>query len=207
LLEIGPLFPDFYNYQQQGEMNVESIRIVSEILASIATIVGIPLAVFIYFQEKRKERQDRESAIFDSLDQWYSDFLKLSFENKDLAAIYYAPFIVGKEIDKRLTDDQKIRQVLYFEMLTSILERAFLIYRNQKDQIKLKRWKGWNDYMVDWMRVKQYREVWDFIGSQWDDDFMNHMNMIRSEVEKDLSVSSAEIMGNATKADNDYKGV
>ncbi len=175
-------------------MNIESIRIVSEILASLATIIGIPLAVFIYFQEKRKERQDRETAIFDSLDQWYSDFLKLSFENKDLAAIYYAPFIVGKTIDKELTDDQKIRQVLYFEMLTSILERAFLIYRNQKDLIKLKRWEGWNEYMIDWMGVKQYREVWGFIGSQWDSDFMDHMNMIRSDIEKALMEESEKVM-------------
>lgn len=182
-------------------MNVESIRIASEILASLATIIGIPLAVFIYFQEKRKERQDRETAIFDSLDQWYSDFLKLSFENKDLAAIYYAPFIVGKTIDKELTDDQKIRQVLYFEMLTSILERAFLIYRNQKDQIKLKRWEGWNQYMVDWMEVKQYREVWHFIGAQWDNDFMDHMNTIRSDIEKKLSLGAEMVEGDTIKTD------
>lgn len=165
-------------------MELEKIKLILEIISLTATIIGLPAAIYYYVRERKKERVERENNLYDSLDQWYTEFLKISFENRDLAALYYGYYLNGKTETVELTEDQKIRQLLYFEILTSILERAYLIYKDHSTEMKKKRWKGWDEYTRDWMSVPYYRETWvSFLGSQWDEEFQEYMNAIRIDIE------------------------
>ena len=48
-----------------------------QVAAHIVTILGLPLAIFLYYQEKKKGRRDREYGTYNALDDKYIQFLDL----------------------------------------------------------------------------------------------------------------------------------
>ena len=40
-------------------MEIEELKSILEVISSIATIIGIPVAIFLYIDGKRKERIER----------------------------------------------------------------------------------------------------------------------------------------------------
>jgi hypothetical protein len=144
-----------------------------EIFSYIATILGIPIAIILFINEKRKERRDREYGTYHALDEKYHDYLKLCMENPELD-LYDRP--IEKKV--QLTAEQKIRQYAMFEILVSLLERAFLMYHDQASSIKKAQWEGWNLYMQDYARSSTFGELWKLRGTEFDEDFTNHMNKI-----------------------------
>ena len=55
-----------------------------ELLSYIVTVVGLPLAIFVFLYEQRKERENEEEAVYQLLSDNYQDFLKVALENPDL---------------------------------------------------------------------------------------------------------------------------
>jgi hypothetical protein len=94
----------------------------------------------------------------------------------------------------QLTDEQKIRQYAMFEILVSLLERSFLMYRDQSTSIKKAQWEGWNEYMHDYAKRDTFRELWKLRGNEFDKNFTSHMNNIIETVisEKKLNSSYME---------------
>ena len=66
--------------------------------------------------------------------------------------------------------------MILFEILISLFERAFLMYKDQSNEIKRKQFKGWVDYMNDWARKPSFREAWRKLSPQYDQDFIEFMN-------------------------------
>jgi hypothetical protein len=58
-----------------------SLNEIIQICSNIATILGIPIAIILFINEKRKERRDREYGTYNALDEKYLDYLKLCMEN------------------------------------------------------------------------------------------------------------------------------
>ena len=55
-----------------------------ELLSYVVTVVGLPLAIFVFLFEQRKERENEEEAVYQLLSDNYQDFLKVVLENPDL---------------------------------------------------------------------------------------------------------------------------
>ena len=80
---------------------LETIRLVFEILANIATLLGVPIAIWLFANEKRRERLDREYGTYDALDEkticscissrskWI-DYIQLCLEYPDIDLYDYA---------------------------------------------------------------------------------------------------------------------
>jgi len=151
---------------------------IMEILSYLATILGIPIAIILFINEKRKERRDREYGTYHALDEKYLDYLKLCMENPDLD-LYDQP------IDNKvqLTAEQKIRQFAMFEILVSLLERAYLMYGNQSNKVKKHQWQGWNEYFHDYARMETFRKLWSLRGNEFDSEFTHYMNKVIDVVE------------------------
>ena len=151
-----------------------------ELLAHAATALGIPFALAAYLNAKWRERREQEYAAFHALDEKYADYLQLCIQHPRLD-IYYIP-IGDSEIT--LSPEEKIQQYALCEVLISLLERAYVMYRDQSTPIARSQWEGsWNAYMRTWAKRETFRRLWAELGNQFDDDFVNHMNAtIRAEM-------------------------
>ena len=154
-------------------MNLETIKSVLEIMTLFITIFGAPIAVYLYFKERNKERKDREYGTYNALDDKYIDFLNLCLAHTDLDLYNLS------NAKKELTQEQLQRRDLIFEILICLFERAFLMYQDQSAEIRKRQWDGWNAYMEDWMDNENFRKIWGtYLGTQYDQGFVNHMNVL-----------------------------
>lgn len=162
---------------------LDKIKTVLELISTVITILGVPGAIYIFIREARKDRREKEKEreenekereskeylVYNSLDDKYVDFLKLCLEHSDLNISHFDP-------DVRLTAKQEYRQIKIFEILVSLFERAYLLYKNQSSQIKREQWSGWSGYIETWVKNKNFQNAWEVLGSQWDEQFSEYMN-------------------------------
>ena len=81
-----------------------------ELASYIATVIGFPGAIFVFYLEQRKERQNEDEEIYQKLSDEYADFSKLLLENADLQLSY-------REVhNQQLTDEQMERKRIIFDL-------------------------------------------------------------------------------------------
>jgi hypothetical protein len=88
-----------------------------ELLSYIVTVVGLPMAIFVFLYEKRKERENEDEEVYQLLSDNYQDFLKVALANPDLR-------LFSSTETPKLTDEQKEHMLIVFIMLISLFERA-----------------------------------------------------------------------------------
>jgi hypothetical protein len=143
-----------------------------EYLLKVTQLIGIPVAVVIFFISKRRERLDREYGTYDALDNKYMDYLKLCLDNPDLDVADQPRQCPP------LTADQQHREKIVFTMLVSIMERAFLMYQGKSDQIRAAQWSGWDAYIRDWSRRANFAAVFPSLRSQFDTKFVSYTEQL-----------------------------
>lgn len=149
-------------------IDAQTLKTYLEIISSVISIVGIPVAIWIFYKNKEKEKRDREYQTYNALDDKYIDFLNLCITNSELD-IYNDQKLL-------LTNEQEHKRLVMFEILISIFERAFLMYRDQGSKIKKEQWQGWLKYINEWYEVENFKKAWSSIGDQWDSGFVSFMN-------------------------------
>lgn len=152
-------------------MEFNTIKEWFELLSYAAAIIGIPLAIFVYYKGKVNERKIKEKEVLFTSHSLYVDYLKLCLENPELDV--YNSYLSGKEIS---TNEKK--ELLIFEILFTYLESAYLYYEDLSDSVKKKRWEGWKKYIEEFSRQENFRKAWKLAEGQWDEDFMKFMNGI-----------------------------
>ncbi len=81
----------------------------------------------------------------------YIDFLKLVLEHPDLKLRTQKP-------TPNLTDEQRERMQVLFEILISLFERAYLTaYTDDMTDRQRRRWLSWDDFMREWCRRDDFR--------------------------------------------------
>ena len=122
-----------------------------ELLSYVVTVIGLPLAIAVFLYEKRKERNNEDEEVYQLLSDNYQDFLKVALENPDLR-------LFSSTGSEQLTEEQKERMLIIFNMLVSLFERAYLlIYEEKMSPEQLRRWNSWKDYMGDWCARSDFR--------------------------------------------------
>lgn len=117
-----------------------------EMLSYVVTVVALPLAIYTFWTEQRKERENEEEETYQLLSVAYTDFLKLVMENPDLQ-------LRSRRAAPQLTDEQRERRQVVFEMLVSLFERAYLLaFDARMTEKQRRRWHSWDDYMREWCR-------------------------------------------------------
>lgn len=152
-------------------MDFSTVKEWFELLSYAATIIGIPLAILIYYNDKIKERKLREKEALFTSHSLYVDYLKICLENPELN-IYNSLYSENK-----LSSEEK-KELIIFEILFTYLESTFLYYEDQSDKVKRKRWDGWLNYIKDFSEQENFRKAWELTNGQWDEDFMKMMNSI-----------------------------
>jgi hypothetical protein len=122
-----------------------------ELASYVVTVVGLPLAIFVFFFEQRKERDNEEEEVYQLLSDNYQDFLKVALDNPDLR-------LFADEETPQLTDEQRERMFIIFSMLISLFERAYLLlYEPAMKPKQARRWRSWEDYMSEWCQRADFR--------------------------------------------------
>ncbi|MBU1236149.1 MAG: hypothetical protein KJ634_06660 [Gammaproteobacteria bacterium] len=115
-----------------------------ELASYVVTVIGLPLAIFVFFFEQRKERDNEEEEVYQLLSDNYQDFLRVALDNPDLSLFAERPA-------SRLDEEQRERRIIIFNMLVSLFERAYLLlYENDMKPRQARRWRSWEDYMSEW---------------------------------------------------------
>lgn len=117
-----------------------------ELASYVVTVIGLPAAIAIFLFEQRKERANEEDEVYQLLANAYNDFLKVVIDNPDLR-------LRSKEPTPDLTAEQRERMLAIFDLLISLLERAYLTaWSPDMTPAQARRWNSWEDFMREWIR-------------------------------------------------------
>lgn len=143
-----------------------------ELLSYVVTVVGLPLAIFVFLYEQRKERENEEEEVYQQVSDNYQDFLRIALENPDLR-------LFSAEEVKDLSAEQKERQLIVFTMLMSLFERAYLLlYDDDMSPKQARRWNSWEDYMLEWLRKPDFRVLMPQLLHGEDPGFVRYMEKL-----------------------------
>jgi hypothetical protein len=149
-----------------------------ELLSYVVTVVGLPLAIGVFAMEQRKERQNEEEAVYESVSDNYQEFLRIVLEHPDLHL-----FSMAKTPE--LSEEQKERMMVIFSMLISLFERAYmLLYEEGANSDKLRRWHSWEDYMREWCAREDFRDSLDALLAGEDLDFCAYIQGLAAQAGK-----------------------
>jgi hypothetical protein len=146
-----------------------------ELLSYVVTVIALPLAIFTFWQEQRKERENEDEETYQLLSDAYTDFLKLVLANPDLQlrSTVAAP---------QLTDEQRERRQVVFEMLISLFERAYLLaYDDDMTEKQRRRWLSWDDYMREWCRRPDFCVMLPQLLQGEDGDFAAYIRRLAAD--------------------------
>jgi len=156
-----------------------------ELLSYIVTVVGLPLAILVFAMEKRKERQNEEDAVYESISEKYQEFLKVVLDHPDL-------HLFSMTKTPALSEDQTERMMVAFSMLIALFERAYvLLYEDGLKGAKLRRWRSWEDYMHEWCAREDFRDVLDTLLLGEDPEFGAYIRTLAAEHGPALAPSKA----------------
>lgn len=149
---------------------IDTINSVLQLLAHITTIGGIPLAIFLFLHERAKDRAIRENETFDSLDEKYTEFMLLGFENPGVLLEILSP----KSI--KYNSRQIQRQKALLAVLFSLFERVYVMFENQHSDFRRRQWEGWIRFIRSYAVGEVFKREWKLSGNQFDSDFQVFMN-------------------------------
>jgi hypothetical protein len=150
-----------------------------QLLANIVTVFGLPLAIYTFVLEQRKERDNEDEEVYQLLSDAYIDFLKLVLEHSDLK-------LRTQRSTPDLNEEQRERMQVLFEILISLFERAYLTaYSDNMSAQQRRRWHSWDDFMREWCRREDFRTALPVLLHGEDEDFANYIRRISAENLKD----------------------
>lgn len=146
-----------------------------ELLSYVVTVFGLPLAIFVFLYERRKELENDEEEVYQLLSDNYQDFLKVALEYSDLR-------LFSSDETPSLSEEQKEQMLIIFNMLISLFERAYLLlYEEEMTPTQKRRWFSWDDYMREWCQRADFRLRLDTLLQGEDPDFVTYMRRIAAE--------------------------
>lgn len=146
-----------------------------QLLANVVTVFGLPLAIYTFVLEQRKERDNEDEEVYQLLSDAYIDFLKLVLEHSDLK-------LRTRMATPDLNEEQRERMQVLFEILISLFERAYLTaYGDNMTAQQRRRWHSWDDFMREWCRREDFRSALPSLLHGEDEDFADYIRRISSE--------------------------
>ena len=146
-----------------------------EVASFVVTVIALPFAIFLFLFERRKERDSEDEEAYQLLQNAYTDFLKIVLDNPDLQ-------LRSATAQLNLTDEQRERQLIVFEMLISLFERAYIVsYEPDLSGVALRRWNSWDDYMREWCRRQDFYHLLPHLLSGEDPDFAAYIRTLADQ--------------------------
>jgi len=158
-------------------MMANSIAEIVQVLANASTALGIPLAIYLFYEDRKREIREREYVAYDGLDSNYIEYLKLCLENPELD-VFHIPIEDAKNGEGKQAEKDR-KEMIMFAILFSILERSYLMYQHEHTGVKIRRRAEWEKYIInDWLPRENFRRMWKLHGEEYQVDFVRYMNSL-----------------------------
>ena len=139
-----------------------------EALSYVATIVGIVIALIVFWSEKRKVRLAREAEAYFRTNDRQVQYLTLCLDHMDAKAFDPDTAATGVET----------KRLIMFSILLNTFETAYLSLRSSSRRILNRQWQGWENYIRMWGAQEDFVKTWKVIGTDFDADFQKYMNAL-----------------------------
>lgn len=157
-----------------------------EMASYVVTVIGLPLAIFVFYFEQRKERENEDEEVYQMLSDNYIGFMKVVLANPDLK-------LRTRDALASPTEEQLERLTILYEMLISLFERAFLLaYEEDMPEKKARRWKSWEDFMREWCRRQDFRESLPKLLEGEDEAFAAYITNLALQEGRRLSAQTSD---------------
>lgn len=145
-----------------------------ELFSYVVTVIGFPLAIFVFAYEQRRERENEDESVYQLLSDNYQEFLRTALQHPDLK-------LFAAEETSELSEEQKERMYIIFSMLVSLFERAYLLLYDIKMTSKeRRRWLSWEDYMREWCRRADFRRLLPQLLKGEDPEFVTYIQSLQA---------------------------
>ncbi len=155
----------------QGGGKWEQVNWFATIISGLATSLTLAIGGFVYFIAKDEEQSIKRNQVHLELNQRYSEYLKICLDNPDLPVQDYGEDITSQVITnfdlniltksekaQALPDATELQELLkykrtiaVYEILFTLMERAYVAYSAADDDFKIEQWQGWEQYIWDWL--------------------------------------------------------
>lgn len=159
---------------------------IAELLANLATALGIPVAICVFVVETRRARRERELETYRALSERYFAYLQVVFENPEMSTS-------ETEWSKHLHPGGNPKQDMLVQMAVNLIEAAYFLYRDHRTDFRRAQWDGWNAYLEDWCRLPVFMALWPEVVEQYDEDFRKYVHAVYASVHG--SASTARVRG------------
>ena len=157
-------------------MTFNDIKDIFELMAYIVTVFGFPIAIYIFYLEREKERSETKSQALVQASDRYVEFLTLSL-NYPRLDIFTTPIT-----DKHKLTEEEIRiESSLLSMIIDMFGKTYLLYHVQQECIHQSQWNGWVDTIQSYCFRENFKREWEVIGSQYDNDFYLFMQKLMSD--------------------------
>lgn len=154
-----------------------------EVASYIVTTLALPFAIFLFVFEQHQARDSEDEEAYQLLQDAYNDFLKIVLDNPDLQ-------LRSATSRSDLSDEQKERTLIIFEMLIALFERAYIVsYVPHMRGVALRRWHSWDDYMREWCRREDFYYLLPQLLRGEDKDFADYIRVLAEEERADKLVN------------------
>jgi hypothetical protein len=146
-----------------------------ELLSYMVTVVGFPLAIFVFAYEQRRERENEDESVYQLLSDNYQEFLRTALQHPDLK-------LFAADETPQLSEEQNERMFIIFSMLVSLFERAYLLLHDDRMSAKeRRRWLSWEDYMREWCRRADFRRLLPTLLKGEDPQFVRYIESLQAQ--------------------------
>jgi hypothetical protein len=129
----------------------DALQGVSALAALIAFIPSAIIFIVNQLHQNRLLRDEKHRYVIER----YQYFLERCLEFPELRLAYGEP-----ARDEALTEDERYRRDILFDLLTSVFERAFLTYANRISSDRKRQWGGWDAFIDHYAGRPDYRDWW-----------------------------------------------
>jgi len=150
---------------------METLHLYLEMATFVVTLLGVPVAIFVYLREQGLQRVEREYGTYDALDDKYIEIQQLCLDHPELD-VFDTPY----ENPPELTETQRMQEEAILLIRISIFERAYLMYKRASKGLTQDQWEGWDEEMKEWLERPNFRCVWNEHNRYFDSGFAGYLN-------------------------------
>jgi hypothetical protein len=151
------------------------------VIAYLVGIAGFIPATITFVRRTQQEIIENREKIYNVIDEKYFRINQTILIHPHLGVSWFQ-----EGPTRKLSVEEKIQQLIIFDMITALFETTFLTYQRANSGQRSAQWEGWDRFIYDYCLKGDYRRWWqdttarsegvDLLYAQYDANFERYMN-------------------------------